>query len=140
MWLVFALLAALSAGVVVVLSKAGLKKVEPALAFAIQAVLMLAISWGVVAARKEASGIGNIDRPTWIYLIAAGVLTAASSLFTFRALKLGDAAVVSPVERLSLVFAILLAAFFLKEKITVQVIIGAALMAAGAVVIALAKK
>ena len=139
MWILFALLAALSAAAVTVLSKAGIKNINSSLAFAIQAVLIIVISWAVVMINGSAPQLKSIDGRTWIYLIAAGILTTLSSLFTFRALKLGDASVVNPLERISLVFAILGAALFLKEKITWQIIIGAALMVAGAVVIALSK-
>lgn len=140
MWILFALLAAVTAAIVTTLSKAGVKDLDPSLAFAIQAVLIFLVSWGVVAVGGNFSQVKNIDGRTWIYLIVAGVLTTASSLFTFRALKLGDASQVNPIERLSLVFAILFAVLFLKEKINWQIILGAVLMAAGAVVIALAKK
>jgi bacterial/archaeal transporter family protein len=139
MWILFALLGAVSAALVTVLSKAGLKNVDSSLAFAIQAVLIISVSWGVVLAQGHTAQLKDIDGRAWAYLIAAGVLTTFSSLFTFRALKLGEASVVNPLERISLVFAILLAALFLKEKITWQIIIGAALMVAGAVVIALSK-
>ena len=140
MWLVFALLAALSAAIGVTLSKAGIKNLDPSLAFAIQSVLIIIVSWSVVGFQKNVHEVGDIDRKTWLYLIGAGVITAVSSLLTFRALKLGNASVISPIERVSLVFAVILAAVFLKEKLTWQIILGAALMTAGAVVIALSKK
>lgn len=140
MWILFALLAALSAAIVTVLSKAGLKKVDSSLAFAIEAVLIIAISWGVVLAQGTTAQLKEIDGRTWVYLVVAGVFTTLSSLFTFRALKMGDASVVNPLERLSLVFAIMLAGWFLKEKITLQIIVGATLMVAGAVIIALTAK
>lgn len=140
MWILFALLAAVSAAVVTTLSKAGVKDLDSSLVFAVQSVLIILVSWGVVAIQGNTAQLKQIDGRTWIYIIIAGVVTAASSLLTFRALKLGDASQVNPIERLSLVFAILFAALFLKEKITWQIIIGAVLMAAGAVVIALAKK
>ena len=140
MWILFALLAAMSAAVVTVLTKAGLKDVDSSLAFAIQAVLIITISWSVVLVQGNTGEVKGIDMRTWVYLVVAGVFTALSSLFTFRALKLGEASAVNPLERLSMVFAIVLAAFFLKEKITWQIIIGAGLMVAGAVVIAMAKK
>lgn len=139
MWIVFALLGAISAACVTVLSKAGLKNVEPSLAFAIQAVLIIFISWGVVLVQGKEEGLRQIEGKAWGFLIAAGVLTTLSSLFTFKALKLGNASLVNPLERLSLVFAILLAAFFLKEKITWQIIVGGSLMVIGAVIIALSK-
>jgi bacterial/archaeal transporter family protein len=140
MWILFALLAAVSAAVVTVLSKAGLKDVDSSVAFAIQAVLIILVSWGVVLVQGNAGQLKTIDGRTWTYLIIAGVVTTLSSLFTFKALKMGDASIVNPLERVSLVFAIILAAIFLKEKITWQIAIGAALMVVGALVIAFAKK
>ncbi|HVG12097.1 MAG TPA: EamA family transporter [Flavisolibacter sp.] len=140
MWIVFALLAALSAAIVTILSKAGIKKLDPSLAFAIQSVLIIIVSWVAVFVQKTSHEVKQIDGRTWVYLIAAGIITAFSSLFTFQALKLGNASMVSPLERISLVFTILLAGFFLKEKITLQIIIGAVLMIAGAIVIATVKK
>ena len=140
MWILFALLAAFSAAVVTTLSKAGIKDLDSNIAFAIQSVLILAVTWSVVLFNGKTHEIKTIDGRTWTYLIIAGVVTALSSLFTFKALKLGDASRVSPLERISLVFAIVMAGIFLKEKITWQVIIGAALMTGGAVMIAMAKK
>ncbi|MBD0260051.1 MAG: EamA family transporter [Cytophagales bacterium] len=138
MWIVFSLLGALSAAIVVTLSKAGVKNMDSSLAFAVQSVLILLVSWGVVAYQGNLGDVSRIDRRTWIYLLAAGVITCLSSLFTFRALKLGDASRVSPLERISLVFAIVFAVIFLKERVNWQVILGAVLMAIGALIIAIA--
>lgn len=140
MWVFYALLAAFSAAVVTVLSKAGIRKVDSNLAFAIQAVMILVVTWIAVAVNGSLPEIASIDKKTWIYLLIAGVVTAVSSMLTFRALKDGDASQVNPLERVSLVFAIVLAAIFLKEKITWQVVTGGALMTAGALVIAFAKR
>jgi transporter family protein len=123
---------------VVTLSKAGVKNVDSSLAFAVQSVLILLVSWGVVAYQGNLGDVSRIDRRTWVYLLVAGVITCLSSLFTFRALKLGDASRVSPLERISLVFAIVFAVIFLKERINWQVILGAVLMAVGALIIAVA--
>ena len=139
MWIVFALLAAMVSATVVTLSKAGVRNVSPSLAFAVQAVLIILISWGAVLWEGLLPEITKIDRKSWGFLLTAGVLTAVSSLLTFRALSLGDASRVSPLTNISLVFAITLAAVFLKEKITWQVLLGAALMAAGAILIATTK-
>jgi bacterial/archaeal transporter family protein len=136
MWIVFALLAAISAATVVTLSKAGIKNVPPSLAFAIQAVLIIVVSWGTVLWEGLLPEIGKVDRKSWLFLIVAGVLTAASSLLSFRALSLGNASRVSPLTNVSLVFAVALAALFLKEKLTWQIMVGAALMAGGAILIA----
>ena len=140
MWIVFALMAALCAAIVTTLSKAGIKNVDSSLAFSIQAVLILLVSWGVVIFQGNAPQVKTIDGRTWTYLIVAGVVTTLSSLFTFRALKLGEASQVNPLERVSLVFAILFAVIFLKEKVNWQIILGAVLMAAGAILIAMVKK
>lgn len=139
MWIVFSLLAALSAAVVVTLSKAGIKNVDSSLAFAIQSVLIVLVAWGVVAWQGNLPNVTAIDRRSWIFLITAGVITCVSSLLSFRALSLGNASRVSPIDKVSLVFAIVLAAVFLKEKVSWQVMLGAGLMAIGAIVIAMAK-
>lgn len=139
MWIVFALMAALVSATVVTLSKAGIRGVPPSLAFAVQAVLIVIVSWGTVLWQNLLPDIGKIERRSWIFLIAAGILTAASSLLSFRALSIGDASRVSPLTNVALVFSITLAAIFLKEKLSWQVMLGAALMASGAIVIALAK-
>ncbi|MBD2723901.1 EamA family transporter [Hymenobacter armeniacus] len=139
MWVVFALLAALVSATVVTLSKAGIKNVPPSLAFAIQAVLIIIVSWGTVLWENLLPDLGKIERKSWMFLIAAGVLTAASSLLSFRALSIGDASRVSPLTNVALVFSVTLAAIFLKEKLTWQVMLGAGLMASGALLIAFTK-
>lgn len=136
MWIVFSLLAALSAAVVVTLSKVGVKNIESSLAFAVQSVLIVGVAWGVVAWQGHLGQVQEIDRRTWLFLIAAGVITCASSLFSFQALKLGMASRTASFDKISLVFSILLAVFFLKEKVTWQLVAGAVLMAGGAILIA----
>lgn len=140
MWIVFAMLAAFTAAIVTVLSKAGLKDLDSSLAFAIESILIVIVSWTVVFVQKNSGGMAQINTKVWVFLISAGIITALSSLFTFRALKLGNASTVSPLERLSLVFAVIFGAIFLKEKLTWQVIVGALLMAGGALLIAFSKK
>ena len=140
MWIVFSLLAAISAACAIVLSKAGLKKVDPNLAFAVQAIMILSISWGTVFFQKKSFELGKIDQNSWLYLLSAGVITCLSSLFQFNALKLGDASLVSSIERLSLVFAIILSVIFLKEQLNWRVIVGAMLMIGGALMITLSRR
>ncbi len=140
MWILFACLAALSAAVVVTLSKVGVKDVDSSLAFAIQSVLILIVSWSVVIFQGNLPDVTRIEKRVWIYLIIAGVVTCLSSLFSFRALKLGNASQVSPLTNTSLLFAVILAAVFLKEKISWQVVAGAVLMAAGAIIIAISRE
>ncbi len=127
------------AGSAVVLSKAGLKDLNPALAFAIQSVLILVISWTAAFWQKEGVSLTDIDRRTWVFLVAAGTATTLSSLFTFQALKLGEAALVTSVERVSLVFAIALAVFFLQEELNWKVVVGALLIISGALLIGLSR-
>ncbi|GAB3542988.1 EamA family transporter [Spirosoma fluminis] len=140
MWILFSLLAALATAIVVTLSKAGIKQVDSSVAFAIQSVLILIVSWSVVISQGRLADLGRIDRRVWIYLITAGIVTCVSSLLSFRALKLGDAARTSSLDKVSLVFSITLAVIFLKEKINWQVIVGALLMATGAILITVARK
>lgn len=135
MWILFALLGALMAAVAVVLSKAGLKDINSSLAFAIESVMILAIAWIAAFWQKEGVELGDIDRKTWLFLISAGTATTLSSLFTFQALKLGDAALVTSIERVSLVFAVAMAAYFLKEELNWKIVVGALLILGGAVMI-----
>ncbi|RYE54001.1 MAG: hypothetical protein EOP48_13210 [Sphingobacteriales bacterium] len=115
-------------------------KVDPTVAFAIQALFIISITWSLLAIQKKLPELSKIDQQSWIYLIAAGVLTTLSSLFQFNALKLGDAAIVSSIERLSLVFAIILAVLFLREQLNWKIILGAGLMICGALVITLSSE
>lgn len=140
MWVMFSLLAALSAAVAITLSKAGLKKVDPSLAFAIQSIFILIVSWSVVFFQKKGTGFTQIDQRAWTYLIIAGIVTTLASLFQFTALKLGEASLVSSLERLSLVFTIVIAVLFLKEDYNWRIIMGAGLMIGGALIIGFSKK
>lgn len=139
-WIFFALLAAVSAAMTIVLTKAGLKNVDSTLAFAIQAVLIVLITWTVVISQGNLGNIKDIDKKAWMFLIAAGVTTTLSTIFSYYALKLGKASYVTSLERLSIVFAVVLSIIFLKEKITWQLIVGAAIMIAGAVMVAWGEK
>lgn len=140
MWIVYSILGALAAAIVVTLSKAGLKDVSSNLAFAIQSVMILIVSWSAVFWQGQFAEVKQIERGAWTYLLLAGVITCLSSLFTFAALKMGNASQISPLDKISLVFSIILAAIFLKEKLSWQIILGALLMVGGAIVIALAGK
>lgn len=140
MWILFALGAALTAATVVTLSKIGIKQVDSSLAFAIQSVLILIVSWTTVLVQGNLNELSRVDRRSWLFLIGAGVLTCVSSLLSFRALKLGNASQVSPMTNLSLVFAVLLAGLFLREKLTWPVLVGVGLMGAGALLIAFGRE
>lgn len=140
MWVLFSLLAALSAAVAITLTKMGLKKVDPILAFAVQSILILIVAWSAVLIQKKAKGLPEIDHRGWMFLIGAGILTCLSSLFQFTALKNGDASLVSSLERISLVITIVFAVIFLKEDLNWKVVTGALLMVSGAIIIGLSGK
>lgn len=136
MWALWAVLAAVSAALVIVLTKAGLKNVDSSLAFAIQAILILIITWSVVIYQGNFNDWKQIEKNAWIFLVAAGICTSLSTLFSYKALSMGPASYVATIERSSLVIAIVLSVIFLKEKLTWQIIVGGTVMIAGAVLIA----
>jgi transporter family protein len=137
MWVLWAVLAAISAALVIVLTKAGLKNVDSSLAFAIQAILIVMITWSVVLYQGNFSDWKEIEKNAWIFLLAAGVFTSLSTLFSYKALSLGPASYVATIERSSLVIAIVLSVIFLKEKLTWQIVVGGAVMIGGALLITL---
>lgn len=137
MWIIWAVLAAVSAALVIVLTKAGLKNVDSSLAFALQAILIVFISWSVVAYQGNFGDWKGIDKNAWIFLLSAGVCTSLSTLFSYKALSMGPASYVATIERTSLVIAIILSIIFLKEKLTWQIVVGGIVMIGGAVLIAL---
>lgn len=140
MWILFAVLAAVLAATSVTLTKAGIGNVDPILAFAIQSIYIIIITWVVLFAQKGPVNFAQIDRKGWLLISLAGVATCLSSIFQFKALKLGNASVVTSIERSSLAFAILFAFFFLKEHLNWKILVGAAMIIGGALIIALSSK
>lgn len=138
-WLMYALLSAFFAGLVAILAKIGIKGVDSNLATAIRTVVILFFAWGIVIFQGTSKQLGHISRFSWVFLILSGIATGLSWLFYFRALQLGQASRVAPIDKLSLVFTVILAFLFLREKLTIQTSLGVAIMTAGALVIALAK-
>jgi len=136
MWITWAIMAAISAALVTVLTKAGLKNVDSSLAFALQSIFILCITWGVVSWQGTFASIKEIETKTWVLLAFAGVATTLSTLFAFKALSMGPASYVATIERSSLVVAILLSVIFLKDKITWQLVVGAILIISGAILVA----
>jgi len=137
MWIIYAVLAALSAALVMILTKIGLKNVDSSLAFAIQAVLILTITWSVVLYQGNHTTIKDIESKAWMMLLLAGVFTTLSTLFSYKALSMGPSSFVVTIERTSLVFTLVLSVIFLKEKLTWQLVTGGALILSGAILIAL---
>lgn len=138
-WLIFALLSAVFAAFTAVLAKIGVKDVNSNLATAIRTVVILLFAWGIVFAQGNYKSLGALSKSTWIFLILSGIATGLSWLFYFRALQLGEASRVAPIDKLSLVLTVVFAVIFLKEKLTPLGTIGVVLMTIGTVLIALAK-
>ena len=135
-WIHWALLSAFFAGLTAVLAKAGTDKIPADLATAIRTTVVLVFAWAVAFLTSRPFEFASLPRRTWWLLGASGLATGLSWLCYFRALKLGEASRVAPVDKLGVVFAILLAALLLRERLTVQHLIGGLLITAGAVVIA----
>ena len=138
-WLIFAFLSAIFAALTAILAKIGIKDVNSNLATAIRTVVILIFAWGIVFAQGTYKQLGSIGKYTLLFLILSGLATGMSWLFYFRALQLGNANKVVPIDKMSLVFTIILAALLLKEKITWTVALGTILMTAGTLIIALVK-
>ncbi len=137
MWFVFALLSAVFAAATSILAKVGIEDVNSNLATAIRTIVVLAAAWGMVFITGAQSGITEIPRKSWIFLILSGLATGASWLCYYRALQLGEASKVAPIDKLSVVITVVLAVIFLHEQLTVKSIIGCGLIAAGTLVMVL---
>jgi len=134
-WFHWALLSAVFAGLTAVLAKAGIKVIDSNLATAIRTVVILVFAWSI-ALSQGFETLSKATTRTWLFLILSGLVTGASWLCYFRALQLGDASKVSPVDKLSVVVAIILAGLFLGEHLTWRHWIGAGLIVTGTIVIA----
>ncbi len=137
MWFVFALLSALFAALTSILAKVGIEGVNSNLATAIRTAVVLVMAWGMVFLTDAQGGIGEISRKSWLFLILSGLATGASWLCYYRALQIGEASKVVPVDKLSVVITLVLAFLFLHEKCTGKSLAGCALIAAGTLVMVL---
>ena len=131
MWAVFALLSAVFAALTSILAKVGINGVNSNLATAIRTVVVVIMAWGMVFLTKGQSGIGAISKKSWIFLILSGLATGASWLCYYRALQMGSASKVVPIDKLSVVITIILAFIFLHEDFTYKSAIGSILITAG---------
>ena len=137
MWAVFAVLSAVFAAATSILAKVGIEGVNSTLATAIRTVVVLGMSWGMVFLTGVEGGIAAISRRSWLFLILSGLATGASWLCYYRALQLGEASKVVPIDKLSVVITLVLAFVFLHEQFTVKSLIGAALITAGTLIMVL---
>jgi transporter family protein len=137
MWILFSLVSALLTGIISTTAKGVNKQVDSTLGFGVQVVVTLVVTWVVIGVQGKGGDLVNIDAKSWGLLALTGAISAVAYLFYFGALSSGPASAVAPLDRLSLIFAIVFAGLFLQEKITPAIIFGGALMVVGALVIAL---
>ena len=137
MWLFLALLSAAFAALTSILAKVGIEGVNSNLATAIRTTVVLIMSWGMVFLTDAQGGLSTITQKSWIFLILSGLATGASWLCYYKALQMGDVSKVVPIDKLSVVFTLILAFVFLHEKFTVKSLIGSLLLAAGTLVMVL---
>jgi transporter family protein len=136
-WFVWALLSAFFAGLTAILAKVGVEHIDSNLATAIRTVVILIFAWSVALVTRN-QPLSAIGKRTWIFLVLSGIATGLSWLCYFRALQLGEASQVAPVDKLSVVIAITLAAIFLHERMTWHHWVGGTLILAGAMILAYA--
>ena len=137
MWFVLALLSAVFAALTSILAKVGVEGVNSNLATAIRTVVVVVMAWGMVFLTQAQSGLGEISRRSWLFLILSGLATGASWLCYYRALQVGEASKVVPVDKLSVVITLVLAWVFLKEEFSARSLLGAVLITAGTLVMVL---
>ena len=135
MWIVFALLSAVFAALTAILAKIGLQNINSNLAVAIRTIVVLVMAWLIVFVTGRQNEIAGIGHKNLIFLILSGVATGLSWLCYYRALQIGDASKVIPIDKLSLVFGMILAFIVLKEAITIKTIIGGILITIGTFVL-----
>ena len=137
MWFILALLSAVFAALTSILAKVGVEGVNSNLATAIRTVVVVVMAWGMVFLTQAQSGLGEISRRSWLFLILSGLATGASWLCYYRALQVGEASKVVPVDKLSVVITLVLAWVFLREEFSLRSLLGAGLIAAGTLVMVL---
>ena len=131
MWFIFAVLSAVFAALTSILAKIGINSVDSNLATAIRTVVVVLLAWGMVFLTHAQSGISSIDKKSWIFLILSGLATGASWLCYYKALQMGEASKVVPIDKMSTVLTLILAFVFLHEEFTVRSLIGCVLITVG---------
>lgn len=137
MWLVFALLSSVFAALTSILAKVGIDGVNSNLATAIRTAVVLLMSWGMVFLTNAQGGILDISKKSWLFLILSGLATGASWLCYYKALQMGEASKVVPIDKLSVVITLVLAFVFLHEKFTPKSLIGCVLIGVGTLIMVL---
>lgn len=137
MWFILALLSAVFAALTSILAKIGIEGVNSNLATALRTMVVVAMAWGMVFLTGAQGGLSAISRKSWLFLILSGLATGASWLCYYRALQLGEASKVVPIDKLSVVITLMLAFVFLHEKFTWKSGLGALLITAGTLIMVL---
>ncbi|WP_147613405.1 EamA family transporter [Treponema pectinovorum] len=137
MWLIFAILSAVFAALTSILAKVGIDSVNSNLATAIRTVVVVLMAWGMVFLTHVQSGLAEIGKKSWLFLILSGLATGASWLCYYKALQMGEVSKVAPVDKLSIVITWVLALIFLQEQFTAKSFIGCVLIGIGTFVMAL---
>ena len=130
-WVIFAFLSAIFAALTSILAKVGIEGVNSNLATAVRTVVVLAMAWGMVFITNTQDGIMDISKKSWIFLILSGLATGASWLCYYKALQIGEASKVVPIDKLSVVITLILAVIFLHENMNTKSILGSLLITAG---------
>ncbi len=131
MWLIFALGSSVFAALTSILAKVGIEGVNSTLATAVRTIVVVIMSWGMVFITNTQGGLVQISRKSWIFLILSGLATGASWLCYYRALQIGEASKVVPIDKLSVVLTLIMAFLFLHEQVSVKSVIGCILIGAG---------
>ena len=131
MWIIFAILSAVFAALTSILAKVGIEGVNSNLATAVRTIVVVIMAWAMVFITNTQSGLSQISRKSWIFLILSGIATGASWLCYYKAIRLGDVSKVVPIDKLSVVVTLILAFVFLHEEFTVKSVIGCILIGAG---------
>ena len=137
MWAILAVLSAVFAALTSIFAKAGIQNVDSTLATAIRTVVVVLMAWVMVFITHTQSGLWGIDRKSWIFLILSGLATGASWLCYYKALQLGEVSKVVPIDKLSILFTLVLAFIFLHEKFTVKSAVGTVFITIGTLIMAL---
>ena len=137
MWMILALLSAVFAALTSILAKVGIDGVNSNLATAIRTVVVVIMAWGMVFLTNTQNGIMEISRKSWLFLILSGLATGASWLCYYKALQLGEASKVVPIDKLSVVITLVLAFVFLHEEFTTKSLLGCVLIGAGTLLMVL---
>ena len=137
MWVIYALLSALIAALTSILAKIGIENINSNLATAIRTVVVLVMAWGIVFINGSINQIGNITQKSWIFLILSGIATGLSWLFYYKALQMGDASKVVPIDKFSVVITMVLAFVILKEAVTIKTVVGGIFITIGTFILIL---